>query len=714
MHAQGTNVPDEINKLKNPNFANGKTKPSGWKWVGEDAGASWERREGDGVVLKLDDARKRLIAYQDVSCKPDEYYRVEASVLCDFDVEGEPSGFRLVATFLDKGKPIGEPTRTSPVRRVSNLISVRAYLYVPEEVRRVRFAICVEGAKGHAIVHQARFIRVIEPEELSHMLAVPAPSLRVPPPICAERIAVCSERAGERCVTELLERYCGQRKVTALSLEGFTPKTVEADAILLPDAVPPSKLRSIKALMDLAEESLVIISLPAFSKLAGSAVKLRRIEQDDDPIHARVNHANYATRGWALNDNFAYAWRGKRIGSFVQNQYKLTGEFRQFAKKHELVTVLESLCDQDATSNRPICLIREFERGALVVLDIEPVEEPGSTFGEPALAMHLLLNLLGQTPCGLGQYMVPHEEIHRFRQNIRFAQERIEGWYVHDEDVPIEEVENQLVMLGSDEQSFGLPIRPKPLVLVRSGLESGDAESIYGSMLYFKQLLRMPPYTCPYAEYLSGKIRLGWLPVTAPWESRSGFERKRHKPESNLSIDVEDSALDTVIDVVSVPANRIRVLFPNAVPTTERYQRYLPALWQAFPPGHYFVPEVADGEEFDDRDRFDWRIAENQLEIVIDPARFDGSFHQEALSTGANVMIVEVPGNDADFVAKSILRTDIVATLLEQAIGLRAGLIAVNRRTSAARFGTFPPVSPGDLLVVEPTDPMLESIQQAG
>ena len=44
---------------------------------------------------------------------------------------------------------------------------------------------------------------------------------------------------------------------------------------------------------------------------------------------------------------------------------------------------------------RPVCLHKETKSGGLFVLDIEPAEAAPSTFGEPVLAMHLLLSMLG-------------------------------------------------------------------------------------------------------------------------------------------------------------------------------------------------------------------------------------------------------------------------------------------------------------------------------
>jgi hypothetical protein len=253
------------------------------------------------------------------------------------------------------------------------------------------------------------------------------------------------------------------------------------------------------------------------AKLARERLSLRRIEQDDDPIHAKVTYANYATRGFALNDVLAYAWRGTAIGSFVQNQFRRTGALKAFCEKHGFVTLLQSVCDRDVTSDRPICLYKETAGGGLFVLDVEPCESEASTFSEPVLAVHLLLSILGQAQHSLGQYTIPVEDEAELRDTIREMDVRFEHFVVHDADLPVDEVVEQLVTIGRDDESLGRPLKPKPVVLVRSGLTTGDVESVYGSLLWFKQFVRMEPHRCPYIEQLASQFRLAWIPLAAPW-----------------------------------------------------------------------------------------------------------------------------------------------------------------------------------------------------
>ena len=76
---------------------------------------------------------------------------------------------------------------------------------------------------------------------------------------------------------------------------------------------------------------------------------------------------------------------------------------------------------------------------------------------------------------------------------------------------------------------------------------------------------------------------------------------------------------------------------------------------------------------------------------------------------------LEIPSSDADYTAHSIQRTDLVATLLEQTIGLQFGLLAVNRSATPVTFNGFSPVAPGEALIIDQRDPMLRvDASQAG
>ena len=54
--------------------------------------------------------------------------------------------------------------------------------------------------------------------------------------------------------------------------------------------------------------------------------------------------------------------------------------------------------------------------------------------------------------------------------------------------------------------------------------------------------------------------------------------------------------------------------------------------------------------------------------------------------------------------------TDLLASLLEQVIGLHYGLIAVNRSLAPVQMDGLPPVAPGAALIVDRQDPWLSGV----
>jgi hypothetical protein len=303
---------------------------------------------------------------------------------------------------------------------------------------------------------------------------------------------------------------------------------------------------------------------------------------------------------------------------------------------------------------------------------------------------------------------VPVRKEAEFRDLIREAGVRFKEIVVLDADLPAREVTEQLVTIGREDESFGLPLQPKPVILVRSGLSSGDVGSVYGAFVWFKNLIRFEPTPCRYAEALASRFRLAWVPSVAPWEAGDGW-RCGGQARLDTTIEVDGADVAALIDIVSCPINRVRVVLPRDDASYRRYSSWLPRLMGAFVPGKYFAPGVDGGDGFADRSRFSWRRVRHELEVVTDASVFTEDAHSDVLAVGGQVIRIELPGCDADFVANSIQRTDLAATLLEQVIGLQYGLIAVNRRASSVRFDGFRPVRPGKALLVDGDDPALQA-----
>lgn len=712
-----------VNRIRNARFSIGNPDPRGWTWTATGRQARSERGTESGKTgITVHSKSTSGVAEwsQVVTCKPGDAYRIEADVTCDLvgdDAEAEiaRAGFTLSVCPIVDDRPEGRVRITPGLLQSGGSVSVRTYYEAPDGVRKLRISVGIHAAKGHAAIHNVRFITILDPDADCNPLAIPPPAYTLPVPRVASKVCICSATADERPLTQRLTEFFGESKVSTCQPSAFRAASASADAVLFPDATAPKSITSVTALLKLAEKRIVVISLPAMAALSKRAFAVRRIEQDDDPIHAKVVFANHATVGFALDDAFPYAWPGSNAGSFVQHHVRRGASQKAFFAKHKLTTLLASVCDQEVTCDRSICLYKETPRGGLYVLDIEPVEATASTFGEPALAMQFLLNVLGQSLAGLGQYIVPAQTEGGFRGVISEMPPRFEPFVVHAEDRPIDEVTEQLVTIGREDRTYGLPLAPKPVILVRSGLESGDAESAYGSLIWFKQLVRMSPHTCPYAMALASRFRLAWVPLAAPWDSRDGWRRGADEPTTETTIDCDGAEMAALIDVVSCPTNSVGVVLPSHEGVYRRYIDWLPRTLAAFGPGRYFMPSVADGEPFADRSSYAWRRADHEVQVIVDPDAFASPVHQDALAAGGQVVRIEVPGGDADFAASSIHRTDLVATVLEHVIGLQYGLIVVNRRPVPVSFDGFAPIAPGEALIVERNDPALrEEASRAG
>jgi hypothetical protein len=275
-------------------------------------------------------------------------------------------------------------------------------------------------------------------------------------------------------------------------------------------------------------------------------------------------------------------------------------------------------------------------------------------------------------------------------------------------------VTEQLVTIGREDEAYGLPLVPKPVILVRSGLTSGDLESVYGAFIWFKQFVRMEPYRCPYAHQLASQFRLAWIPCLAPWELREGWRRSDRLAHAPMTIETDGNTVATLIDIVSRPINRARVVFPKN-DAFAHYATWLPRLAAAFPPGSPFAPRVGDDDSFLDRDRFSWARAPYHVQLAAVPEAFETGAPRDVLAAGGQAIRIEIPAHDADFTAYSIESTDLAATLLEHVIGLQYGLIAVNRQPAATHFDALPPVAPGEAVIIDRRDPVLrENASQVG
>ena len=703
----------DVNLIRNPDFSMGKNQPRQWAWDAEPRPFTWQRGLASqpdakaGITISSKSPTGSGGFTQTIICKPGEQYRIEAVVSCDLVAKDETSGLILQVQPMKDDKPFERDARTVGLHRASNPTVLRAYLTAPDEIRRLSLCIGIVQATGWAEIHAVRVFRIIELEEESHPLALPAPAHILTVPKSVTKIGICADDPDQRPITNIMRSCVGTRRVRTAPLSQFGDLATSVDAVVLPGPKPPSSIRSVAALAKIAESKIVVISLPAFVALSKGGLRFRRVVQADDPICAQVVFANYATAGFALQDIFPFATEDLAEGTYAQNQFRIGKDSQSYCKRYDLETLLNSMCDKDSTSDKPIALFKLTKGGGLFVMDVDAAEDAGSTRDEPVLAVHLLLTVLGQATPGLGQFAAPMHDEPELRQHIRELSARFELIVLDEEDVPIEDLPRQLVSIGRDDQSFGLPLQPKPVIIVRSGLSAGDSASVYGALGWFKHIVRMPPYTCPYAETLASAFRLTWVPCAAPWEWHEGLQRSGRPPGEEMAIDTQTGGVDALIDVVTCPGNLARVVLPAVGEEFDRYAHWIPQLQAAFPAGRYFSKDVPADENPADRDARRWSPLSYPISVEVDATLFESQPHRDVLATGGQTLRLEIPGSDANNTAHSIFRTDLAATLLEHVIGLRFGLLAVNRQNAPAQLERFAPVESGHALVVERGDPLI-------
>ncbi len=93
-----------------------------------------------------------------------------------------------------------------------------------------------------------------------------------------------------------------------------------------------------------------------------------------------------------------------------------------------------------------------------------------------------------------------------------------------------------------------------------------------------------------------------------------------------------------------------------------------------------------------------WRVERLIPSVVVDAGPFNSDLHRSAAQAGANLVRIEIPGSNANFICNSIWRTDLAATTLEHVIGVHYGVLAVNRGLGRVAYQQHAPLAPGQAL----------------
>ncbi|MCH8148603.1 MAG: hypothetical protein IH987_11505, partial [Planctomycetes bacterium] len=246
---------DDVNRIRNPRFSDGKAGPLRWVFSVPNGAARWHRTpQAPGVSIHCEKDETSAGWSQTITCKPEEFYRVEAVVSCDLTAPTESAGFVLSVQPTVDGEPAGEKRSTCGLRHTSRPTIVHATLCAPTGVRRLEVSVATEAAAGSVTIHEVRLVQVLEPDEESHVLAIPAPPSTLPAVKSLKRLCVCSETAEDRAVTQLLKGAFGGKCVDTVSPDDWPSHAVRAGAVLFPDETPPRAIKSLRSLLQLASD----------------------------------------------------------------------------------------------------------------------------------------------------------------------------------------------------------------------------------------------------------------------------------------------------------------------------------------------------------------------------------------------------------------------------------------------------------------------------
>lgn len=672
---------DELNKIRNSNFAAGGPKPTSWLWHNNDGEAAWQpvptSGNGDlaGVEIRAHKHRAAAIWAQSFRPKKEQNYRIEAVVSCDCEPApgNTEGGLSLTLQPFDAdGTP--RAAVSTPALHKAHEYTIRAYYETPPDTRRIELRIGLTNAVGSAAIHDVRVIPVLEVDAKSHPWAIPAIPYAQPAPMRVRKVCVVTDRP-DRPVVELLRARFGQGAVQTCSSRGFRSASRDADAVVFADARPPASCRSVAALRTLARKRIVVVSLQAMEVISGGRLVTRAIRQIDDPLHARIRYADYATNGFALYDIIPFAYRADHSTAMTQRQFRVNEPFRNFCSSNKLDVLIESEADSDATSRKPVALFGRTDGGAIVVMDVEPAESIGSSLDEPALAAHLLIASLGATRVTLGQYSAVARNAEEFDSHVRDVVDRFPE-LSHAAGSPPEQPESPyLVTVGRDLDTIGLPLVPRPMLLIRTCLRGDDLIGAYGVMLWLKHLLRKAPFDSPYAKTLASALRIAWMPLSGPMTTWGGWRATGDPKPFPLEIDFDPGSIAAMIDITTWRGDHANILTPKR-------DRFLADLSDMLPP---ILPSVASagslrrsGVVTPDQAGA-WCSDTPDINITVSSDSFRQPIHRAASDAGGRLVRLEVPGSHSAPMAHSIWQTEWIAHTLEQLAGLLVGAIVVNR-----------------------------------
>jgi hypothetical protein len=692
----------ELNRIKNADFSEGQRKPRMWKWTSAGEDVDWRPMPKlsnghlSGMELECTDTRSGGFWSQKFRCRKDQHYRVEAVVSCDCRSDDSCGGLVVQMLPFDReGKPL-KPFAFEPLGQAHEY-TLRGYFKADNGMASVEMQVGLRHAEGMARIHDVRVIPIIEPESRSHPAALPPLPFAHQPPKPARSVSVITQQTN-RLIVELLSVRLGKNRVTAHGPSQLQPNALKADAVLILDVKPLTKVASLKALDALANDRIVIVSTQYMEAISDENLLTKLIEQTDDPFHARVVHSNFVTSAFALYDQIPFAGRSDHSPQMFQRQFRQNKIFKDFCKKHGYEVLLDSVTDSEASSEKPIALYKRTAGGAIVVMDIDAIEAVGSSLHEAVPAMNLILSALGVAQQSIGHYIAVSRSQEEYHSHLCDMVERYPALAWPGERRPVDPEQPAIITVGRDRETVGLPVVERPAIIVRSILNGNDLDAAYGVMLWIKSMLRPVPFVSPYANTLNRHFRIAWLPHGAPFGRWGGWAADADVERHNIAAEFDAGALAAWIDVTTAPAHEVKVTVFNSNEVAKRLAPLPSLMEQLIAKRHFYrSPDAsADRSRIED---INWRVDNLKTYVVTSDHDFPGDqnftdpIHRSAASAGAALIRVELPATHSAPLGDSIWKTDWAALLMEQIFGLMMGMLIVNRDAAPMTFDWPGPLS---------------------
>ncbi len=679
----------ELNRIKNADFSEGQRKPRSWKWTSAGDDVDWRPMPKStnghlrGMELECTSVRSGGFWSQKFRCKKEQYYRVEVVVSCDCTNDDGSGGLVVQLLPTDREGKTLKPFAFESLQQAHEY-TLRGYFGADEDIASVEMQIGLRHTEGMARIHDVRVIPIIEPESRSHPAAIPPPPFAHQPPKPVRSVSIVTDQS-DRPIVELLSKRFGKNRVETQNAKRLQPNALEADAVLILDAKPPSKISSIKALDALAKDRIVIISTQCLEAISDGHLLTKLVKQIDDPFHARVVHSNYVTSAFALYDQLPFAGRSDHSSQMFQRQFRQNKVFKDFCKKHGYDVFLDSVTDSETSSEKPIALFKRTAGGAIVVMDIDAVEAVESSLHESVPAMNLLLSAMGVSQQTLGQFIAVSRSQSEYHSHLCDMVDRFPALAWPEERRPADPEQPAIITIGRDRETVGLPVVERPAIIVRSILNGCDVDAAYGMMLWVKSMLRPAPFVSPYANTLNRHFRVAWLPHGTQVQRWGGWAVDDDVKRHDIDAKFDKGALAAWIDLTTAPIHEVKVTVNNNKDIANRLAPLPVMMDQLIAKRHFYrSPEFgADRSRIKD---IRWHFDNLKTNVVTGDEDFDDPIHRSAKAASAALIRVELPESHTAPLCDSIWKTDWAALLMEQIFGLMMGMLVINRDAATMTF----------------------------